>query len=94
LLEEDEEKQSKMWRRFFCDWVKKSALSSAFGHAASYFAMGASLLREDHCRKLQYGISLRLYNAAAEMECCRGRFVQKMDKLVNVIILSRARTLL
>jgi predicted ATPase len=86
LLEEDEEKQDVA--TLLLRLGEKSALSSAFAPAASYFAMGTSLLREDHW-KSQYDLSLRLYNAAAEMECCRGHFVQT-DKLVNVI-LARAR---
>lgn len=68
---------------------EKSAKSSAFAAASSYFAMGTSLLREDHWIS-QYELSLRLYNAAAEMECCRGH-ARETDKLVNAILV-HART--
>jgi predicted ATPase len=68
---------------------EKSATSSAFAAASSYFAMGIHLLREDHWMS-QYRLSLRLYNAASEMECCLGHS-QQTDKLVDEI-LQRART--
>ena len=63
---------------------KRSAQSSSFGKAASYIAIGTSLLKTDNWES-QYELSVRLYSAAATMECCKGNYVEA-DKLVTVIL--------
>lgn len=88
LIAEEDEKEKVAG--LFLRAGEKSASSSSFGAAASYFAMGTSLLKVDNWVS-QYQLSLRLYNAAAEMECFRGRF-QQTDKLVNVILRNTTRT--
>jgi predicted ATPase len=56
-----------------------AAKASAFEVAALYVDQGLVLLNRRHWRD-QYDLSLRLYNAAAEMEYCKGRF----DKVIVI----------
>lgn len=64
--------------------AEKSAQASSFSKAASYLSMGTSLLKTDNWDS-QYELSLHLYSAAAEMECCKGDFVAA-NKLMDVIL--------
>jgi hypothetical protein len=59
---------------------------SDFCKAATYLNFGISLLDDhDSWRHDQYSLTLALYNAAAEMECCIGNFAQ-MDRLIDKIL--------
>ena len=82
LLDDDDEKET--IAQLMSRAGARAAASSSFHAAASYFAMGTSLLKVDNWTS-QYNLSLQLYNASAEMECCRGKFSES-DKLVNVIL--------
>lgn len=62
----------------------KSAQSSSFGKAMLYSGMSMSILKSDNWES-QYKLSVRLYSAAAKMECCRSNFGEA-DKLVTVIL--------
>jgi predicted ATPase len=63
---------------------RKAAHSSAFGAAASYFDLGIRLLDERSHWRDQYYLSLALYNAAAEVEYCNGRFDQTATLLDEI----------
>lgn len=66
-----------------------AARASAFEAAALYLNQGLGLLNRRHWRD-QYELSLRLYNATAEMDYCCGRFDSVI--LLTEEILSNARS--
>jgi hypothetical protein len=63
--------------------------SSDFVKAAAYLNFGIRLLNDHNNWKKQqheeYALTLALYNAAAEMECCIGNFAQ-MDLLIDKVL--------
>ena len=64
---------------------ERAGLSSAFEAAATYLRLGLSVSGSPASFFAEhYDLSLSLYNAAAEMECCRGNFFE-VDNLVATI---------
>ena len=65
---------------------ERAAMSSAFESAATYLKLGLKILGSpDEAFATNYPISLNLFNAAAEMEFCRGNY-NNVDHLVATIV--------
>jgi predicted ATPase len=71
LITDDEERESAATLCLRAG--EKAGRSSAFQAAATFFEHGIGLLNRRHWRD-QYELSLSLFNGAAEMEYCNGRF--------------------
>ena len=65
---------------------ERAAMSSAFESAATYLKLGLKILGPpDAAFATNYPVTLNLFNAAAEMEFCRGNY-NNVDRLVATIV--------